>query len=257
MRIRVSRGWRITHFFGHLYIRGMDLLVVPNCHSDQTFGILLEMEENVIQEPIVCVQCALLYTNSSGERRIRVHTHCMPVTQSYADMCASMDAQAASCLLAQQAIDHALKAKISDARNFLQTTCSQIVSSMGNQPPDAIRLLPLYILGMLKSTAFKATSDVHPDMRVASWLRLESLPVDTQACYFYPRMIPLHVLDDAAGTTDQDGSITLPAPMNLSADNMSQDGAYLLEDGECMLLWIGRCSSSSSSSSSTLVVKAY
>merc|ERR1712232_1077075 len=35
MRIRVSRGWKITRFFGHLFIKGTDLLVVPNCHSDQ------------------------------------------------------------------------------------------------------------------------------------------------------------------------------------------------------------------------------
>ena len=39
MRIRVSRGWKITKFDGHLFIRGQDLLVVPNCHQDQTFAI--------------------------------------------------------------------------------------------------------------------------------------------------------------------------------------------------------------------------
>ena len=47
MRIRVSRGWKITKFDGHLFIRGQDLLVVPNCHQDQTFAIQIDMEDPV------------------------------------------------------------------------------------------------------------------------------------------------------------------------------------------------------------------
>ncbi|CEM07675.1 unnamed protein product [Vitrella brassicaformis CCMP3155] len=242
MRIRVSRGWKITNFFGHLYIRGMDLLVVPNCHSDQTFSICLDLEENVIPEPIVCVQCALLYTNSDGERRIRVHTYSMPVTQSFPEMMNSMDAQAAASLLSQQAVDQALKAKLADARTFLQSSCSQIVASAGTgtQGGEPLRLLPLYVMGMLKSIAFRATNDVHPDQRVFSWLRLESLPVDMQASFFYPRMVALHNLDHTAGTVDEQDQVQLPAPMNLTSEGMSQDGAFLMEDGEMMMMWIGR-----------------
>ena len=48
MRIRVSRGWKITKFDGHLFIRGQDLLVVPNCHQDQTFAIQIDMEESAV-----------------------------------------------------------------------------------------------------------------------------------------------------------------------------------------------------------------
>jgi len=66
MRVRVSRGWKISKFYGHLFIRGSDLLVVPNCHSDQTFAITIEMEENVVPDPVLCVQSALLYTNCEG-----------------------------------------------------------------------------------------------------------------------------------------------------------------------------------------------
>ena len=71
MRVRVSKGWKITKFYRHLFIRGSDLLVVPNCHADQTFAISIDMEENVATDPVLCVQSALLYTNCDGERRIR------------------------------------------------------------------------------------------------------------------------------------------------------------------------------------------
>ncbi|KAF4710133.1 hypothetical protein FOZ62_029555, partial [Perkinsus olseni] len=42
MRVRVSKGWKITNFYGHMFVRSRDLLVVPNCHEDQTFSITLE-----------------------------------------------------------------------------------------------------------------------------------------------------------------------------------------------------------------------
>ena len=94
MRIRVSRGWKITKFDGHLFIRGQDLLVVPNCHSDQTFAIQIDMEENVTPDPVLYVQSALLYTNSEGERRIRVHTWAAMTTPNFNDIIGSIDVQA-------------------------------------------------------------------------------------------------------------------------------------------------------------------
>jgi len=48
MRVRVSKGWRITHFFGHLFVRGQDLLTMPNCNRDYNFAITIEMEEGVL-----------------------------------------------------------------------------------------------------------------------------------------------------------------------------------------------------------------
>ena len=52
------------------------------CHSlllfslaiRQTFALELKNEENVMNAPYFTIQCALLYSTSYGERRIRVHT---------------------------------------------------------------------------------------------------------------------------------------------------------------------------------------
>jgi hypothetical protein len=40
----------------------------------QTFALELKNEENVMNAPYFTIQCALLYSTSYGERRIRVHT---------------------------------------------------------------------------------------------------------------------------------------------------------------------------------------
>lgn len=39
--------------------------------SDKTFAVQVALEDNVVDSTVSYVQCALLYTNSNGERRIR------------------------------------------------------------------------------------------------------------------------------------------------------------------------------------------
>merc|ERR1719356_1883060 len=125
MRVRVSRGWKITNFYGHLFIRGQDLLVVPNCHADQTFAISIDMDENVSPEPVLCVQSALLYTNSNGERRIRVNTLAALTTHNYADIIGSIDVQAMTAMMSQITLESALATNLSEARNTLQAQAQQ------------------------------------------------------------------------------------------------------------------------------------
>jgi len=129
MRVRVSRGWKITKFYGHLFIRGQDLLVVPNCHADQTFAVTIDMEENVTPDPVLCVQSALLYTNCEGERRIRVHTWAATTTQNFNDIMNSVDVQATACLLSNVALQTCKDQTMAEGRNKLNTVCQQVVQA--------------------------------------------------------------------------------------------------------------------------------
>jgi len=40
MRVRATRGIRITNFYGNYFIRGTDLLALPNCTADRCGGAL-------------------------------------------------------------------------------------------------------------------------------------------------------------------------------------------------------------------------
>jgi len=240
MRVRVSRGWKITNFFGHLFIRGQDLILVPNCHIDQTFAISIDMDENVNPDPVFCMQSALLYTNSDGERRIRVHTWASLLTQNYADIIGSINVQATIAMLSQIALKHTLKHNLPEGRNMLQNQCQQFVQA-GNVCPnvEALQFLPLYVMGMLKSPAFRGPNDITADMRTYIWSRLENLMVSQLSTFYYPRMIALHNIPGHCGIPDEDGIVTLPDMLNLTSESMTQDGVFLLEDGEALNVWIG------------------
>ena len=51
--------------------RSSDLLALPICDPDKSFAVQIAHEENLVSGPVAYVQCALLYTSSNGERRIR------------------------------------------------------------------------------------------------------------------------------------------------------------------------------------------
>jgi protein transport protein SEC24 len=109
----------------------------------------------------VCFQAALLYTSSKAERRIRVHTLCLPVTASLTDVLYSADVQCIVGLLAKMAVDRSLTSNLADARDAFINATVDVLSAFRvaqNLPTGTgslvasqnLALLPLYILGLLK-----------------------------------------------------------------------------------------------------------
>jgi protein transport protein SEC24 len=127
MRIRCTKGMRITNFYGNFYIRGTDLLALPNCNTDSVFGFDLSHEEQSLPSNNLTIQAALLYTSSDGERRIRVMTQAVPVTSLMSDVVQSVNVDACLTLLGKQAIEVSLKSSLDNARMRLQQICIDIL----------------------------------------------------------------------------------------------------------------------------------
>ena len=45
MRVRCSRGLRVSNFYGHFFIRSTDLLALPNVDADKAFAVQFQHEE--------------------------------------------------------------------------------------------------------------------------------------------------------------------------------------------------------------------
>ena len=69
--------------------------------SDAGFGMQVSIEDDLRDSREVTLQAALLYTSSKGERRIRVHTLCLPTSASVSDIINSADQQAVIGMLAK------------------------------------------------------------------------------------------------------------------------------------------------------------
>ena len=277
MRIRCTKGMRITNFYGNFFIRGTDLMALPNCNSESVFGFDLAYDDPNIASSHVTIQAALLYTSSEGERRIRVMTQALPVSALMSEVMASVNADACTSLLAKQAIEVALKSGLDNARMRLQQVCVEIIRAAkggdkrtvsgytvppqaaggGEGPeekpiPDNLKLLPLYTLATMKNVAFRGGTDVHPDQRVQAYYLLNELFVTDMKHFIYPRMFALHEMGPQAGhpattngqeidpeTVAGQNKIQLPPAVNLSVERLSSNGIFLLDTGVEMFLYVG------------------
>lgn len=262
MRVRCSQGLKITAFHGHFFVRGTDLLALPNVDADKAFTIELGLETNQLTSTHVALQAALLYTTSSGERRIRVHTLSIPVVGAIVDLHRHADVEAVATLFAKLAAEAALQGRLDEARALLQAKtveCLQAFRSVCPQEartsacvllPERLRLLPLLTLGLLKSTAFKPDADLRSDERSAALMRCEFSPCHTLVAMAHPRLMPLLIelkpplgqRLQAPGGGGLEGFAVLPPLLPLVAERTiaNPQGAFLLEDGQRLLLWLGR-----------------
>ena len=101
LRVRASKGIKITSFHGNFFLRSTDLLAVPIVNPDNCYCAELAVTEN-INSNIACFQTALLHTSSSGERRIRVMTLAVPLTSHINEVFSSVDQCAMAALLAKK-----------------------------------------------------------------------------------------------------------------------------------------------------------
>jgi len=244
MRVRASKGVKISAFHGNYYLRGADLLALPTCDSDKSFVCDLGHEEQNLTISHVAIQCALLYTTSEGERRIRVHNLNIPVTQNLPDVFQTIDVPVTITSLLRSAIEQALATKLMDARSKIQSACVTVLKNhriMNNTPlPDQIKLLPLYVLSALKSPVLRDGVDVRSDERVALMTQVGSFGVAATTAFLYPSMFALHSLADTPGGTVVEGKVQMPPCVRLSTEALEAHGLYLIDNGIMLLLWIGK-----------------
>lgn len=272
MRVRATRGIRISNFYGNYFIRGTDLLALPNCHSDSVFALDMTYDDPVLNASAVTIQAALLYTTSSGERRIRVHTMVVPVTQSVPELLESVDLDCCVNILAKQAVELAQKSGLENARSRTHQQAVEVLRAaktpatptpMQLQPgygyhaqaaqqdipiPVSLQLMPLYAMSLQKSLIIRGGADVRIDERAFFHQLVSNMDVPEAIVFVYPRLFSVHNMGPDVGipvdNADEPSAgvdhIRLPGILNLSSERLTSDGLFLLENGYDLFLWIGR-----------------
>ncbi|XP_034298155.1 protein transport protein Sec24B isoform X2 [Pantherophis guttatus] len=250
MRIRCTKGLSIHTFHGNFFVRSTDLLSLANVNPDAGFAVQMSIEENLTDTSLVCFQTALLYTSSKGERRIRVHTLCLPVVTSLMDVYAGADVQAVICLLANMAVDRSVSSSLSDARDALANavvdSLSAYMSTASNLQqssliaPYSLRLFPLYVLALFKQKAFRTGTSTRLDDRIYAMCQIKSQPLVHLMKIIYPSLYRIDKLTDEGAIHVNDRVVPQPPLQRLSAEKLTREGAYLMDCGLILYIWLGR-----------------
>ncbi|KAI4979657.1 hypothetical protein ZWY2020_016410 [Hordeum vulgare] len=185
---------------GHFMLRFTDLLALPAVNS--AFAMQLSLQDTLMIMQTVYYKVALLYTSSSEELRIRVHTAAAPMVTDLAEM-------------------------------YRQADTGAIVSVLARIG----QYLPLYILVLCKSLALRdGYADVSLDERCAAGFSMMILPARRLLNFIYPS---LYRLDEVLTVEPDriDGSLKR-LPLTLQC--LDTAGLYLLDAGFTFLVWLGR-----------------
>ncbi|KAG5522503.1 hypothetical protein RHGRI_034613 [Rhododendron griersonianum] len=250
MRVRCSQGIQVQEYSGNFCKRIPTDVDLPTIDCDKTIMVTLKHDDKLQDGSECAFQCALLYTTVYGQRRIRVSTLSLPCTTLLSNLfrSADLDTQFA-CFLKQGLLwilylaNEIPSSPLPQVREQVTNLCINIlhsyrkfcatVSSAGQLIlPEALKLLPLYTLALIKSTGLR--TDGRIDDR-SFWISyVSSISTALAIPLVYPRMVAIQDLI----SKDTDGSI-IPPSIPLSSEHVNDDGIYLLENGEDCLIYVG------------------
>ncbi|KAF8315002.1 CPII coat sec24 protein [Clavulina sp. PMI_390] len=250
VRVRASKGLRMSSFHGNFFVSSSDLLSMPSIPQDQSYSIEVEIEDDIKGTHVV-FQTASLHTNCEGERRIRVITLALPTTTNISQIYASADQVAIATFLASKAVERSISHKLEDARDAVTNKVGDILNAYRSSMtaggasaqlsvPENLKFLPLLCLGLIKHVGLRQSSQIPPDLRAYAQALLSTLPSQQLIPYIHPNLYALHTMPPEAGTIGENGRLILPGVLPASSEFLERHGLYLIEDGQTMFLWVGR-----------------
>lgn len=251
MRIRTSNGLKVTDHYGNFATKDGTDIELASVDSDKAIGVAIKHDAKLDEKLDSSFQCALLYTTSTGQRRIRIHNLSVPNTTLLGNVFRYAEMDVTLNYIAKSAVSAALNLPLASVRDQLTEKCVKILASYrkncasSTSPgqlilPESFKLFPLYTLALQKSKALRA-GELSVDARVQLMRLIKSMGVASSVPFFYPRMLPLFNLDPDIGKIDEvTGRIKIPGAIRVSYERLDNAGVYLIENGVWMMLWVGR-----------------
>ncbi|XP_044736103.1 protein transport protein Sec24C [Chrysoperla carnea] len=242
MRVRTSTGVRPTDFYGHFFMSNTTDMELASIDCNKGIALEIKHDDKLTEEEGVYIQTALLYTSCSGQRRLRIINLSLQTCSQYADLYRSCDLDTIMNFYGKQSTFRLLEHSPKAVKEGLVQRCAQTLacyrkhcagpSNAGQLIlPECMKLMPLYLNCLLKSDAISGGSDMTIDDRSYVMQSLMVMDVPSSVSFFYPRLTPVHDID--VNATD------IPMPIRCTIERMVDNGAYILENGIHMFLWVG------------------
>ncbi|XP_014825317.1 PREDICTED: protein transport protein Sec24C isoform X3 [Poecilia mexicana] len=240
MRVRTSTGIRATDFFGSFYMNNTTDVELAGLDCDKAITVEFKHDDKLSEETGALMQCAVLYTSCSGQRRLRIHNMAVNCCAQLADLYRNCETDTIINYFAKYAFRGVANNPTKAVRDTLVNQCAQILacyrkncaspSSAGQLIlPECMKLLPVYLNCVMKSDVLLPGADVSLDDRAYLKQLIGCMDVAETHVFFYPRLLPVMKLESGS----------LPVAVRDSEERLSKGGVYLMETGLHLFLWVG------------------
>ncbi|NXI37095.1 SC24D protein, partial [Galbula dea] len=242
MRVRTSTGFRATDFFGAIYMNNTTDVEMAAVDCDKAVTVEFKHDDKLNEDSGALIQCAVLYTSVSGQRRLRIHNIGLNCSSQLADVYKTCETDALINFFAKSAFKAILSQPLKTVRDILvnqtahmlacyRKNCASPMAVSQLILPETMKVLPVYMNCLLKSCVLVGRPEIPTDERAYHRHLVMSMGVADTQLFFYPQLLPIHNLNLK--------SDTVPAAVRCSQERLSEGGAFLLANGLSMFLWLG------------------
>lgn len=236
LKFRHNAEWKILATYGNFTMRPDGLLGIPVYNYPFTYTF--ELYPTSISFQDLYLQVAMLYTNCDGERKLRIHNSKFTVTDNIKEVFKNANCDVLVNIICKKSLsmmfllDNPIQGQF-QLEAFAKSIIQNCVKIWGNQPAN-LEFFCASILGLLKHSVFQNTSfgcnyyidNINYDIFSYYNFLFNSLGHAETGAMSYPRMYPIH--EDFCRV------------LNLSYKSLESTGAYLLDTGIEMFIWVGK-----------------
>ncbi|KAI5294085.1 COPII coat Sec23p-Sfb3p heterodimer component, partial [Ascosphaera acerosa] len=251
LKVRCSNGLQVAAYHGnflqHTFHPELELGTID---ADKALAVMFSYDGKLDPSLDAHFQAALLYTTASGQRRVRCINIVAAVNEGSVDIMKAIDQDAVVNFIAKQAAARIPDKLPREVRGGITQKTVDIFAAYRknfsqNHPPGQLVLpenlkeFSMYMLGLIKSRAFKGGLEP-TDRRIHDIRMLSSFSCTELALYLYPRIIPIHNMAPEDGFADASagGQLRLPPAIRASFARIDEGGAYIVDNGQIVLLWL-------------------
>ncbi|KAK6458594.1 sec-24-like membrane protein [Scheffersomyces xylosifermentans] len=261
LKLRCSNGLQVSQYYGtsstiaDASVAGsVQDPVITVLDEDQTFTVLLEYDGKLSTKLDCHFQAALLYTDTEGNRKVRVINLVVAVTERLEDAFNFADENAIVTTIVRDTLSFVGKQPLYELRESVNAklvdvfTQYRAMSEFGHNKtrtltnqllfPDSLMHLPIYLLAFIKSKAIRDGTALTSDARLADLYEMMTMPVERLMYHLYPALIELHSLSEEEAVFEPvNNFFSLPKSKELSVKHLQQ-GVYILCDGSKVYVWV-------------------
>jgi protein transport protein SEC24 len=195
MKVRCSNGLQVSSYHGSFlqHTFGADL-EIGAVDADKAIGVVFSYDGKLDPKLDAHFQAALLYTSATGQRRVRCINVVAGVNEGAAETMRTVDQDAVVNIIAKEASTKISEKSLKDIRAGITEKAIDVLAAYrknfsGSHPPGQLVLpehlkeFSIYMLGLLKSRAFKGMSSA---TTASALLTLSQLGQNPQIAEYIP-----------------------------------------------------------------------